>query len=118
MLCTYLKGDDFDVEAAHNGSDALARLATEQFDLLVLDIMMPGMDGLAVLGELRPHNTIPVLILSARGEEIDDIVRPGLGADDYLCKPCNPKVLSARIRALLRLAESRELRGEPRPRWR
>ena len=118
MLCTYLKGDDFAVETAHNGSDALARLAAEKFDLLVLDIMMPEMDGLAVLGELRPHNTIPVLILSARGEDMDRVVRPGLGADDYLCKPCNPRVLSARIRVLLRLAESRELRDKPRPRLR
>jgi DNA-binding response OmpR family regulator len=105
MLVEYLERDGFDVELAHDGAIALAKARSGNHDLVVLDIMMPEMTGLDVLRELREDSLIPVLILTARGDDVDSIVGLELGADDYLAKPCNPRVLVARIRAILRRAE-------------
>ena len=104
MLSNYLDGEGFDSTVAHNGDSALSRMATEKFDLLVLDVMMPGKDGFTVLRELRRNHATPVLMLTARNEDFDGIVGLELGADDYLAKPCNPKILATRIRAILRRA--------------
>jgi two-component system response regulator CpxR len=102
MLQEYLEAEGFEVEVAHDGDDALSQVGTGRADLIVLDVMMPRRNGLDVLRELRPTSLIPVLMLTARGDDIDSIVGLELGADDYLAKPCNPRVLVARIRALLR----------------
>jgi len=102
MLGEYLRGEGFDVAIAHDGEAALERLARETFDLVVLDVMMPRLNGLDVLRELRRRSLIPVLMLTARGSDVDSVVGLELGADDYLPKPCNPRVLVARIRAVLR----------------
>jgi len=104
MLSQYLAAEGFSVEAAHDGEAALARARSDAFDLVVLDVMMPHMNGLDVLRELRAHSLMPVLMLTARDEDVDSIVGLELGADDYLPKPCNPRVLVARIRAILRRA--------------
>ncbi len=104
MLRSYLDREGFEATVANNGDSALSRMAAEDFDLLVLDLMMPGKDGFAVLRELRRQHATPVLMLTARDEDFDGIVCLELGADDYLAKPCNLKVLSTRIRALLRRA--------------
>jgi len=104
MLGQYLGAEGFEVEAAHDGSAALALARSGAFDLVVLDVMMPRMNGLDVLRELRAHSLMPVLMLTARDEDVDSIVGLELGADDYLSKPCNPRVLVARIRAILRRA--------------
>jgi two-component system response regulator CpxR len=105
MLKEYLEGDGFRVETVPDGVLALKRALEDDFDLIVLDVMMPGRNGLDVLRELRVHKVTPVLMLTARGEDVDSIVGLELGADDYLPKPCNPRVLEARIRAVLRRSE-------------
>lgn len=90
---------------ADTGAEALAAHARSQPDLVILDWMLPGMDGLAVLRELRRHSATPVLMLTARGEEADRVIGLELGADDYLAKPFGVRELLARVRALLRRAD-------------
>ena len=107
MLSAYLGAEGYQIELAHDGDSALAKAVAQSFDVIVLDIMMPRLDGLEVLRQLRGHKSTPVLMLTARGEDADSVIGLEMGADDYLAKPCNPRVLSARIRAVLRRAESR-----------
>jgi DNA-binding response OmpR family regulator len=98
-----LEREGFQVRSVASGEEALARLEAEPADLVVLDVMLPGVDGFEVLRQLRgAGNTVPVIVLTARDEDVDKIVGLELGADDYLAKPFNPRELSARIRALLR----------------
>ncbi len=104
MLAQYLAGEGFVVDVAHDGEAALARVDRGDIDLMVLDVMMPKKNGFDVLRDLRVHSLLPVLMLTARDEDVDSIVGLELGADDYLPKPCNPRVLVARIRAILRRA--------------
>src|SRR5512146_2510991 len=108
MLKEYLAAEGFKLTTAHDGVTALSRALAGSFDLIILDIMMPGKSGFDVLRELRVHKGTPVLMLTARGEDVDSITGLELGADDYLAKPCNPRVLVARIRAILRRAEARQ----------
>lgn len=105
MLGQFLAAEGFVVESAHDGEAAIHRALSEPFDLMVLDVMMPRRSGLDVLRTLRPRLRVPILMLTARGDDVDCIVGLELGADDYLAKPCNPRVLTARIRALLRRTE-------------
>lgn len=102
MLSEYLIGEGFTVTSVHNGVRALERLNAGGFDAVILDVMLPGMNGLDVLRAFRQSAKTPVLMLTARGEDVDTVVGLELGADDYLPKPCNPRVLVARLRALLR----------------
>ena len=103
LLSEYLQADGFDVETLNNGEAAIARLLqTDEFDTVVLDIMMPGLSGLDVLRNVRAKRQVPILMLTGRGDDIDRIVGLEMGADDYLTKPCNPRELSARIRAIIR----------------
>jgi two-component system response regulator CpxR len=104
MLAKYLGAEGFVVDAAHDGEAALAKARGGEFDMVVLDVMMPRKNGFDVLRELRAHSLLPVLMLTARDEDVDSIIGLELGADDYLPKPCNPRVLVARIRAILRRA--------------
>jgi two-component system response regulator CpxR len=104
MLSQYLANEGFTVDSAHDGETALAKAHNGRYDLLVLDVMLPGKNGFDVLRELRQQSLLPVLMLTARDEDIDSVVGLELGADDYLPKPCNPRVLVARIRAILRRA--------------
>lgn len=105
MLKEFLVSEGFVVDAAHDGASVLAATAREAFDLVVLDVMMPVMNGFDVLRQLRARQLTPVLMLTARDEDVDSIIGLELGADDYLAKPCNPRVLLARIRAVLRRSE-------------
>ncbi|MEE4378134.1 MAG: response regulator transcription factor [Candidatus Competibacteraceae bacterium] len=105
MLKEYLEVEGFQVETTHDGEAALRLAKTSTYDLMVLDVMMPQLNGFDVLRELRKDSQLPVLMLTARGEDVDSIVGLELGADDYLPKPCNPRVLVARIRAILRRAQ-------------
>lgn len=98
----YLKLDGFDVEAVHDGERGLERSVSGNHSLVVLDVMIPGFNGFEVLRRIRAQSNIPVLMLTARGDEIDRVVGLELGADDYLPKPFNPRELVARIRAILR----------------
>lgn len=109
LLSEYLQLQGFAVRAIHNGSEAVTHLKRERYDVLVLDIMLPGTMGLDVLRTLREFDKTPVLMLTARGEDTDRIVGLELGADDYLPKPCNPRELAARLRAILRRVQG----GQP-----
>ena len=102
MLREYLEPEGFGAESAESGQAALDRLARGGIDLVVLDVMLPGLSGFEVLRRLRASSRVPVLMLTARGEEIDRVVGLEMGADDYLAKPFSPRELVARIRAILR----------------
>ncbi|MBX3635199.1 MAG: response regulator [Rubrivivax sp.] len=104
LLADYLGASGFTVDTAADGRQMRERLATIWPDVLVLDLMLPGEDGLSLARELRRGPDLPILMLSARGEEIDRVVGLEVGADDYLAKPFSPRELLARLRALLRRA--------------
>ncbi len=105
LLVEYLGGEGFAVDAVHDGELGLERAGTPGYDLVVLDVMLPGLNGLEVLRRLRAASRVPVVMLTARGDEVDRVVGLELGADDYLPKPFNPRELAARIRAVLRRTE-------------
>lgn len=105
MLSEYLDGEGFAVECAHNGEEGLARALANGLDLVVLDVMMPRMSGIEVLKRIRAESRLPVLMLTAKGDDTDRIVGLELGADDYVPKPCTAREIAARIRAILRRAE-------------
>jgi two-component system response regulator CpxR len=102
LLRVYLGQEGFSVRLAHDGEQALAESRRPGVDVLVLDIMMPLMNGIDVLRNLRKESELPVIMLTARGDDLDRIIGLELGADDYLAKPANPRELLARIRAILR----------------
>jgi DNA-binding response OmpR family regulator len=102
LVAQFLEPEGFQVEAEHDGARGLERALSGEYALIVLDIMLPEMGGLEVLRNLRQKSSVPVLILTARGDDVDRIVGLEIGADDYLPKPFNPRELLARIRAILR----------------
>lgn len=102
LVRDYLLAEGARVEILAHGDDALPALRANPPDLLVLDLMLPGTDGLSICRELRRFSTLPVIMVTARVEEIDRLLGLELGADDYLCKPFSPRELVARVRALLR----------------
>ena len=106
MLGEYLEQEGFTVTIVNHGEAAIQTLNTHNFALIVLDVMMPGLSGIEVLSRIRLTNQIPVLMLTARGDDIDRIIGLELGADDYVPKPCLPRELVARIRAILRRAQA------------
>jgi DNA-binding response OmpR family regulator len=106
MVASYLDGFGFSITASHSGGAGLGLSTRESFDAVILDLMLPDMDGLEVCRELRTKLDTPVLMLTARGDAADRIVGLELGADDYLPKPFQPRELLARLRAILR-------RGKP-----
>lgn len=102
LLAEYLQRDGFRVDAAHDGIAGAARAVEGGYDIVVLDVMMPGIDGVEALRRIRLASRVPVLMLTARGDDVDRIVGLELGADDYVPKPCTPRELAARLRAILR----------------
>ena len=106
MLTEYLEREGFDITAVHNGDAAVREALNGDYALVVLDVMMPGMSGIEALSRIRTHSKMPVLMLTARGDDIDRIIGLELGADDYVPKPCMPRELVARIRAILRRTSS------------
>ncbi|OIO70290.1 MAG: DNA-binding response regulator [Zetaproteobacteria bacterium CG12_big_fil_rev_8_21_14_0_65_55_1124] len=106
LMRRFLGHEGFSVDTAAEGASGLERMRSEVFDLAVIDVMMPGKNGMDVLRELRAFSRLPVIMLTARGEEMDRIIGLELGADDYIAKPCNPRELAARIRAVLRRSEA------------
>jgi two-component system response regulator CpxR len=107
LLREFLQREGFTVDCVHEGTAGLKKAIEGGFDLVVLDVMLPGMDGFEILRRLRQQSKVPVIMLTARGEDVDRIVGLELGADDYLPKPFNPRELAARIRAILRRYEKR-----------
>jgi DNA-binding response OmpR family regulator len=110
-LGAYLRQDGFEVLAFRNGRDALAAFRHDQPDLVILDIMMPEMDGWAVARQIRKQSDVPLLFLTARVDEADQLIGLELGADEYVTKPFSPRVVAARVRALLRRVHG-ELAGD------
>jgi DNA-binding response OmpR family regulator len=104
----YLDKEGFRVEAAFDGAQALEKAKSIRPDLIVLDLMLPEMDGLSVCRELRKTSNVPIIILTARGDDVDRVVGLELGADDYITKPFNPRELVARVKAVLRRARQEE----------
>lgn len=102
LLKEYLEGNDFQVAVLSDGNKAIESINSESPDIVILDIMLPGKNGLEVLKEIRQKSSIPVVMLTAKGEDADRIVGLELGADDYLPKPFNPRELLARMRAVMR----------------
>ena len=98
----YLRNDDYKIFKAYNGADALKILTEEEIHLVLLDIMMPHMDGIAALTKLREFSNVPVILLTAKSEDIDKVLGLTVGADDYITKPFNPIELRARVKSQLR----------------
>ena len=98
----YLRRDGYDVRLAHDGLRAVEEYDRFQPDLVVLDLMLPGLDGMEVCRRIRSHATTPVIMLTARGDEVDKLVGLEIGADDYVTKPFSPRELVARVKAVLR----------------
>lgn len=106
MLEDYLQREGFDVRTLHDGNRVFAEVSSERYEIVVIDIMMPRINGLELLRQIRSCSQIPVLMLSAKGDDADRITGLELGADDYVPKPCTPRELTARIRAILRRTQT------------
>ncbi|MBS1852967.1 MAG: response regulator transcription factor [Acidobacteria bacterium] len=115
LVGEFLQPEGFQIEFVHDGAQGLERALSGEHVLVVLDVMLPGLNGFEVLRRLRNTSKVPVLLLTARGEDVDRIVGLEIGADDYLPKPFNPRELVARIRAILRRTQSVELGGSSVP---
>lgn len=102
MLGEYLAAEGFSIDHAYDGREGVGKALSETYDAIVLDVMMPELDGFEVLRRVRVESSIPVIMLTAKGDDIDRIVGLEIGADDYLPKPFNPRELLARLRAILR----------------
>src|SRR6266542_6137940 len=105
-LLTYpLRKDGYEVVAAHDGREALDRFAEQRFDLVVLDLMLPKLDGIEVCRRMRSRSQVPIIMLTAKGDEIDKVLGLEMGADDYITKPFSVREFRSRVRAALRRAE-------------
>jgi two-component system OmpR family response regulator/two-component system response regulator CpxR len=105
MLQEYLQQEGFETAAVHDGESGVAEAVSGRHAIVVLDVMLPRLNGVEVLRRIRARSRVPVLMLTARGDDVDRIVGLELGADDYVPKPCTPRELVARLRAILRRAE-------------
>ena len=108
MLSTYLQREGFVVQVANDSLHGLRKAVSGHYELLVLDVMMPGLDGISLLRQIRQHSNVPVIMLTAKGDDIDKVLGLELGADDYVAKPCLPRELVARIRAILRRVQQQQ----------
>ncbi|WP_421903109.1 response regulator [Maridesulfovibrio sp.] len=113
LLTQYLEGYGYEVSTLPSGEGIIEEVKNSSPAIVILDIMMPGKDGLEVLRDLRPHSNVPVIMLTAKGEDTDRIVGLELGADDYISKPFNPRELLARIKAVLRRAQAPDKQNSP-----
>ncbi|MGQ8872808.1 response regulator transcription factor [Paenibacillus sp. TSA_86.1] len=109
LITGYLKKEDYEVTSFAHGGELIGEVRSKKPDCLILDIMMPGVDGLTLLTELRTFTEIPIIMVSARGEEIDRLNGLELGCNDFLSKPFNPRELVARVKSMLRLIHSSRL---------
>lgn len=112
MLKEYLEQEGFEVKAVHDGEEGVSEALSGQYAIAVLDVMMPRLNGVETLKRIRMKSNMPALMLTAKGDDTDRIVGLELGADDYVPKPCTPRELTARIRAILRRALASELADE------
>ena len=107
LLQNYLRASGYVAEAVYDGRDALRQIARQAPDAVILDWMLPGLDGVSVCKQVRAFSDVPILMLTARIDEVDRLLGLDIGADDYVCKPFAPREVIARIRALLRRAEGK-----------
>ncbi|BEV71129.1 MULTISPECIES: response regulator [unclassified Paludibacterium] len=114
LLGDYLKQQGYLVSIAADGEQMRAQCAEQKPDMIILDLMLPGEDGLSLCRSLRAESTLPILMLTARGDDIDRIIGLEMGADDYLPKPFNPRELLARVKSILRRSQSGELASKAR----
>ena len=114
LVTEYLGPLGFEIESVHRGDTGAERALAGKHSIIVLDVMLPGLNGFEVLRRIRTESKVPVLMLTARGDDVDRIVGLEIGADDYLPKPFNPRELVARIRAILRRAKADDARDEAR----
>ena len=114
FVAAYLRKDGFDVLATPSGREALGLVRSQQPSLVILDLMLPDLDGMEVCRRIRETGDLPILMLTARDDDLDKIAGLDAGADDYLTKPFNPRELVARVHAILRRASSERPRGEAR----
>jgi DNA-binding response OmpR family regulator len=112
LLSYPLQKDGYDVVSAFDGREALARFNEAPFDLVVLDLMLPGVDGLEVCRRLRSRSSVPIIMLTARSEEVDKVVGLEIGADDYITKPFSMREFRSRVKAVLRRADMRRAAEE------
>lgn len=112
VLKTYAEKEGFEVVLAHDGLDALHKAESESFDILLLDVMMPGMDGFEICRKIRQQSNVPIILVTARGEDFERIMGLDIGADDYIVKPFSPGEVMARVRAVLRRAEGSQITEE------
>jgi DNA-binding response OmpR family regulator len=112
LASIYLRKEGFDVACAVDGTSAIETIAREKPNLIVLDLMLPGMSGYDVCKEVRANGNVPIIMLTARDDDVDKIVGLELGADDYLTKPFNPRELVARVKAVLRRADGTPTQAE------
>jgi len=108
MLREYLQQEGFRVTSVHDGEKGVAEALSGRYQIAVLDVMMPRLNGVEVLRRIRMESRLPVLMLTARGDDSDRILGLELGADDYVPKPCNPRELTSRLRAILRRTQMTE----------
>ena len=106
LLADYLGERGFLIDVSHDGASGLEKINSGGIEVVILDVMLPGIDGFSVLTEIRKKSDVPVIMLTAKGEELDRIIGLEMGADDYLPKPFNPRELLARIKAVLRRQHS------------
>lgn len=108
LVIDFLKPEGYEILEASDGKEALEIYDKEHPDLILLDVMMPGYDGWTVCREIRRESTVPIMMLTAKGEEIDQLFAYDLGADEYITKPFSPKILVAKIKALLRRSQNEQ----------
>src|SRR6516164_6896869 len=110
LLIEYLQPEGFRVDVLHSGTLGVEKALTREYSLIILDVMLPGLRGFEVLQKIRANSRVPVIMLTARGEDVDRILGLEIGADDYLPKPFNPRELAARIQAVLRRTDEARTR--------
>ncbi|EOD01112.1 response regulator transcription factor [Caldisalinibacter kiritimatiensis] len=111
VIKIYLEKEGFKVEEANDGEEALEKFKAEQFSLIILDIMMPKIEGWTVCRKIREESSVPIIMLTARGEEYDKLFGFELGADDYITKPFSPKELVARVKAILKRSNNTQIQS-------
>jgi two-component system, OmpR family, response regulator len=115
MLREYLQQEGFDATTVHDGESGVTEALSGRYAIVVLDVMLPRLNGVEALRRIRQRSRVPVLMLTARGDDVDRIVGLELGADDYVPKPCTPRELVARLRAILRRSDGGDLFGDGGP---
>lgn len=109
LLGEYLEAADYQINILHHGNDVMPDLAKNNYDLILLDIMLPGIDGISLCKKIRSQSQVPIIMQTARVDEIDRLLGLEIGADDYICKPYSPKEVVARVKAVLRRSHTQEI---------